>query len=279
MNDSSTMYLGFGTAGISSLSSRGGAIRLLRVAFDGGIRHFDTAPLYGKGYAEQILGDFIARRRSALSIATKFGLGGDGSLPLPASLALPLNYYRKKFKGMPITLPPAEPAEAAPLSFRRIDLASVRQSLATSLKRLRTDYIDYYLLHEALPGFLDEAVLPFLLSKKEQGVIRHIGIATDGYNLNSLAADEIASWDVLQYEAGPWQDVLRNRFPKKLHFVHSVLKYIHRQPPPSAVSAEDWAGLLLARQAANLQADRLIFSTRDRRRLQKNISIFHRETT
>lgn len=253
--------------------------RLLRTAFDGGVRHFDTAPLYGKGYAEQLLGDFCKGRRSALTLTTKFGLGGSADLPLPATLALPLNYYRKKLKGIPVTLAPGEPVEPAPLTFRRIDLASVEQSLATSLKRLQTDHIDFYLLHEALPGFLDKGVLDLLLSKKQQGVIRHLGVATDGANLQGLTDADLVHWDVLQYEAGPWQEALKKKFPDKLHFIHSILKYIHRQPAPQGVSAEQWAGTLLARQASNGLADRLIFSTRSGARLQQNITTFQRETT
>jgi aryl-alcohol dehydrogenase-like predicted oxidoreductase len=266
--------LGFGTAGLSSMPSQYAANRLLKTAFKGGIRHFDTAPLYGKGYAEQMLGSFLAGKRSLLTVTTKFGLGDAGVLPLPPVLALPLNYYRKKLKGLPITLPPGEPAEAVPLTPRRIDLKAIQTILEASLKRLGTDYIDYYLLHEGLPAFVDADARDFLMAKKQQGVIRHLGVATDGYNLQSLSAADLAGWEILQYEAGPYQEVLRKKFPDKIHFIHSVLKYIKRQPVPAGVAPEDWAGMLLARQASTGLADKLLFSTRDTGRLKHNIDTF-----
>ncbi|HLZ89183.1 MAG TPA: aldo/keto reductase [Puia sp.] len=306
MPESSINYLGFGTAGITSLPSRRAAIRLLRTAFDAGIRHFDTAPLYGKGYAEQLLGDFAVGRRPAITITTKFGLGESGALPLPAFLALPLNYYRKKWKGAaaPGTGEPAGSGqsvqgapgqgshagpgqgagpEAHPLPYRKIDRASIEKSLAASLQRLRTDYIDYYFLHEGLPGFLDPDALEFLLDRKQKGVIRRLGVATDGFNLGSLGPRDLDGWDVLQYEAGEWQAPLRKRYPDKLHFVHSVLKHFDRQAAEpgvaggtggAGVAAEASAGRMLAAQKKTGLADKLLFSTRQRPRLQQNIAGF-----
>jgi D-threo-aldose 1-dehydrogenase len=79
--------LGFGTSGIMGAAlTTAGRLKLLDAAFDAGIRHFDTAPLYGFGEAESLLGRFLRGRRDAITITTKFGL-------LPASvhpLARPL---------------------------------------------------------------------------------------------------------------------------------------------------------------------------------------------
>jgi aryl-alcohol dehydrogenase-like predicted oxidoreductase len=269
-----TTSLGFGTAGLSSMPSLYAAHRLLKTAFKGGIRHFDTAPLYGKGYAEQMLGSLLAGKRSSLTVTTKFGLGDAGPLPLPPFLALPLNYYRKKLKGLPVTLPPGEPVDPSPLTPRRIDLAAVSASLESSLKRLKTEYIDYYLLHEGLPGFVDTDAREFLFSKKREGVIRFLGVATDGFNLQTLSAGDLAGWDILQYEAGPYQEGLKKKFPEKTHFVHSMLKYLKTQVP-AGVRPEDWAGILFARQAAGGLADKLLFSTRNAERLNHNIKMFN----
>lgn len=70
---------GFGTSGIMGAAlSRSGRLRLLETAFDQGIHHFDTAPLYGQGEAEALLGVFARGRRERITITTKFGL-----LPTP----------------------------------------------------------------------------------------------------------------------------------------------------------------------------------------------------
>ncbi len=50
------------------------SLRLLDAAYDSGIRHFDTAPLYGYGESESVLGDLLKSCRSRVTIATKFGI-------------------------------------------------------------------------------------------------------------------------------------------------------------------------------------------------------------
>ena len=49
-------------------------LRLLETAYAHGIRHFDTAPLYGQGEAESLLGQFSRGKRDSITITTKFGL-------------------------------------------------------------------------------------------------------------------------------------------------------------------------------------------------------------
>src|SRR5882672_9379223 len=91
-----------------------GAIRTVQAALDRGITLIDTAPVYGFGQAEEIVGKAlaIAHRRDRVLIATKCGLEWHGN-----------EVHRN----------------AAP---RRI-----REEVEASLKRLQTDRIDIYQLH------------------------------------------------------------------------------------------------------------------------------------
>jgi hypothetical protein len=74
--------LGFGTSGIMGAAlTTGGRLKLLETAFEEGIRHFDTAPLYGQGEAESLLARFLGSKRDAITITTKFGLR---PRPIPA---------------------------------------------------------------------------------------------------------------------------------------------------------------------------------------------------
>ncbi|MFZ0553520.1 MAG: aldo/keto reductase, partial [Steroidobacteraceae bacterium] len=66
--------LGLGTHALHWLFSGGARQGLLRLAYDLGIRHFDTAPSYGAGLAEREIGRFCLQHRSNLVVATKFGL-------------------------------------------------------------------------------------------------------------------------------------------------------------------------------------------------------------
>jgi aryl-alcohol dehydrogenase-like predicted oxidoreductase len=274
-----TQSLGFGTAAISSMRSYGKVMQLLRAAYEGGIRYFDTAPLYGRGYAEKLLGDFIRDKRSHVTIATKFGLGNVDRLPIPSRLALPLNYYRKKWGSSPLaTGLPAEDQGPVILPYRRISLEEVKGSLENSLGRLQTDYIDYYLLHEALPGFLDPGGIEFLLSQKEQGRIRYLGVATGAYNLDRLTPSDLQQWDVIQYEAGSLNGRLKEKHPDKQHFLHSVLKNIGKYPPDPEIQPDDAGGFLLARQT-KMNAGKILFSTRRKKVLQNNLLSFKKFST
>jgi aryl-alcohol dehydrogenase-like predicted oxidoreductase len=49
-------------------------LQLLECAYDAGIRHFDTAPYYGYGEAERVLGEFLRGKRDQVTITTKFGI-------------------------------------------------------------------------------------------------------------------------------------------------------------------------------------------------------------
>jgi aryl-alcohol dehydrogenase-like predicted oxidoreductase len=114
------------------------ATRVVGTALDSGINFFDTADIYDKGHSEEYLGRALAGRRREAVIATKFGMKFDD-----------------------------ERQGANP--------TYVRQAVEDSLRRLGTDYIDLYQLHQPDPktpiadtlGALDELV--------REGKVREIG--------------------------------------------------------------------------------------------------------
>jgi len=268
-----TSLLGFGSAGITSLPGLRQALRLLDKAFDCGISHFDTAPLYGQGYSEKIVGAFARGRRHRLTIATKFGLGHGAERRIPVGLALPLNYYKKLLKGggSPVAQGGQE-QPAQPQPYRSITLADVEAGLQGSLRRLSTDYVDYYFIHEGLPGFLSGEAVSFLLDQRKKGTIRYLGIAANSVDLRTLRPGSIAEWDVLQYEGGPFSGTedIRGMFPDKTHFLHSCLKGLGRFSR-EGVAEDEKAGFILADRASGNRTGKTIFSTRRTPVLDQNI--------
>jgi aryl-alcohol dehydrogenase-like predicted oxidoreductase len=111
--------LGFGSWPMSGGDRYGAiedaeAIRAIHRALDGGVNCVDTAPAYGFGHAEEVVGQALRGRRDRVVLVTKCGLAWD-----------PGN--------------PAIRRDTAPASLRReVDL---------SLRRLQTDVIDVYLIH------------------------------------------------------------------------------------------------------------------------------------
>jgi D-threo-aldose 1-dehydrogenase len=129
--------LGLGTAPLGGLFdgvSDETAHATVDAAWSVGVRHFDTAPLYGSGLAESRLGAALAgRRRNEYTLSTKVGRVLVPGEPDP------------RFVGSPALTPVFDFSPAA-----------VRRSLADSLERLRLDRIDIALLHDP-EAHLDEA--------------------------------------------------------------------------------------------------------------------------
>ena len=126
------------------------AIDLHRAAYDAGITFFDTSNAYAEGYAEEVLGQALAGVRDEVVIATKFGYD------------LEATQGRRGHQERP----------------HKTDLDSVRADLEASLRRLGTDHIDLYQLHNPRFGHLDDDALWELLEQRRQaGDIRAVGIA------------------------------------------------------------------------------------------------------
>jgi aryl-alcohol dehydrogenase-like predicted oxidoreductase len=233
--------IGFGTVGLTRQPTETTAIRLLEVAYDQGITHFDTAPAYGSGYSERLVGKFL-RKRSGITIATKFGLGPSSRGLLSPSLAVPLNFYRKKLLGS--FYRPSLTDSKAP-SCRQITRKHIETAVDSSRKALGVDYIDYYLLHEGLPSFLNDSALDYLLELKRRGIVGKLGLAANGSNYQT--AQDFLNWDILQYEYGPaWPGnaPLPGKFPTMRHFFHSTLRNYRAFSRPG-VSVEDLPGHIL----------------------------------
>jgi aryl-alcohol dehydrogenase-like predicted oxidoreductase len=133
------------------------SIRTIHAALDHGINLIDTAPIYGQGRSEEIVGEALRQtgRRESILLATKVGIDWT--------------------KG-------------------RIERNSTRrrifQELEDSLRRLQTDYIDLYQVHWPDPLVPIEEVARTLRELYEQGKIRAIGVS-------NYSREEIARFEAI----------------------------------------------------------------------------------
>jgi len=144
--------IGFGA---SPLGGEFGAVdtqegqRAVDYAIDCGINYFDVAPYYGRTLAEKRLGRFLQGKRDKIILASK----------------------------------------ACRYDITDFDFSAQRvmQSIEQCLKRLRTDHLDIYQIHDVeyanVEQIIDET-LPAMFKLKKQGKIRFIGIT--GYPLTPL---------------------------------------------------------------------------------------------
>jgi aryl-alcohol dehydrogenase-like predicted oxidoreductase len=118
------------------------SVATIHAALHQGINLIDTAPVYGFGVSEEIVGAALAGVRSEAVIATKTGLEWrDGKV------------------------------------YRNATRARIMQEVDDSLRRLRTDYIDIYQVHWPDPLVPVEETAEAMRSLYEQGKIRAIGVS------------------------------------------------------------------------------------------------------
>jgi aryl-alcohol dehydrogenase-like predicted oxidoreductase len=118
------------------------AIATIHAALNQGINLIDTAPVYGFGASEEVVGAALDGVRSQTVIATKTGLEWrDGKI------------------------------------YRNATRARIMQEIDDSLRRLRTDYIDIYHVHWPDPLVPVEETAEAMRSLYEQGKIRAIGVS------------------------------------------------------------------------------------------------------
>lgn len=138
------------------------AIRAIGVGLDEGMNFIDTAPIYGFGRSEELVGRAIKARREQVVLATKCGLVWDRQEGT-------VHCYSDRDK---ITEKPSETTV-----YRTLRADSIVRELEESLRRLQTDYVDLYQTHWQDAVVPIEETMGALLKLKEQGKIRAIGVS------------------------------------------------------------------------------------------------------
>jgi D-threo-aldose 1-dehydrogenase len=189
--------IGFGCSALTS-TGRANAIRVLETAFDAGVRHFDVARYYGYGEAEGILGSFIKRYRSQLTITTKFGIAPPQKTPL---FSLALGMGRRVGHFLPILRPLMRRKAQGLVKTGTFTAEQASASLDASLRQLRTDHVDFYLLHDYSAKIkLSEDLLAFLESVVKTGKVRCLGMGTDLENILLAMEQQPQLCGVIQFQ-------------------------------------------------------------------------------
>jgi L-galactose dehydrogenase len=142
--DLNLSLVGFGSAtlgGVFGNLDPADGIRAVHLAVDSGINFFDTSPYYGITLSETRLGEALAGRRERVVLATKCGRYGVDQFDFSAK--------------------------------------RVTASIDESLRRLQTDYIDLFQVHDVEFGDVEQILhetLPALRQLQQQGKARYIGI-------------------------------------------------------------------------------------------------------
>ena len=154
---------------------------LLENALELGVTFFDTADTYGEGYGEEILADVLGQHRNEITIATKFGY----------------DFYDNA---------PREGHQPRPQKF---DRDFVKFACEQSLRRLNTDHIDLYQIHNPLVSELEKDELFETLEQLQfDGKIRYFGVAL-GPDIGWFEEGEVS---------------MRERHVDSLQIIYSILE-------------------------------------------------------
>lgn len=131
-----------GTMTFGSQVSESDCVRMLSAALDAGVNFVDTANVYNDGLSEEIVGRSLQGRRNDVILASKgFGAMGD------------------------------------PVEYQGLSRQSLTRALEESLRRLGTDYLDLYYLHQPDYDTPIEETLETLEGFRKAGKIRYAGVS------------------------------------------------------------------------------------------------------
>ncbi|MEQ8305239.1 MAG: aldo/keto reductase [Hoeflea sp.] len=213
------------------------SIEAIRTSIDEGISLIDTAPAYGQGLAETIVGKAIEGRRDKVVLATKCGLVWHTTKG---------NHFFDYDSG-PV--------------HRYLGKESIIHEVEQSLTRLRTDYIDLYITHWQDPTTPIQETMDALEALKAQGKIRAIG------------ASNVSTEDLRNYVAAGQLDAIQEEYSMVKRDIETSLLPICAE---HGVSTLSYSSLALGLLSGKIGPDRT-FSGDDLRKDNPRFSTGNRE--
>ena len=199
------------------------SIDAIAASIDAGVNLIDTAPVYGMGRSEEILGRALRGRRDKVLIASKCGLIWDrpeGTL---------------RFTMIDVDERPH------PVHYD-MSPAAVRRGLEDSLRRLQTDVIDLLQIHWPDPAIATEEMFGEMLRLKQEGKVRWLGVCNFG-----LAELQVAKRVAGIASHQPQYNLLDRDIEAQ------VLPWCHREQVGVIVYSPMARGLLTGKYAADHQ--------------------------
>jgi len=213
------------------------SIAAIQSSIDEGISLIDTAPAYGQGVAEEIVGKAIKGRRDKVVLATKCGLVWHTTKG---------NHFFD-YEGRPV--------------HRYLGPESIRCEIEQSLKRLGTDYIDQYITHWQDRTTPIEETMEALKELKAEGKIRSIG------------ASNLSTSDLEAYVASGGLDAIQEEYSMVKRDIEATLLPIASK---QGVSTLSYSSLALGLLSGKIGPDR-IFDGDDQRKDNPRFSRKNRE--
>lgn len=204
----------FGTGSLIKNIREKKQLYILSKAIENGFTHFDTAPLYGFGSTEKLVGS-ILKNNHQLSVTAKVGLYPPYGLNPNTVKISCIRIFYKLTRKMNFNF------NTAVVNF---GIKKAKLSLENTLKNLRRDCVDIYMLHEPIYKLLscDEWAI-FLENLKKEGKIRYSGLGLDTKNLvDFIKNKKIKIFNILQVNDSIDQQeaniLIKNQLPLQITY-------------------------------------------------------------
>ncbi|RKE43622.1 MULTISPECIES: aldo/keto reductase [unclassified Sphingomonas] len=266
-----TSRIGLGCGRLQGGAVTKASIRLVEQARKLGITHFDVAPSYGLGLAEDVLGDALAGD-AAVTIATKVGIARPGHAGLKS---LARSVLKPLFSATP-ALRRRLGANASGGTRGQFGAAQIEASVTESLRRLKRDTVDVLLLHQPDPESIGPEVAATMARTMSDHRAVSVGSGTGG-DLDALVPFGM----VRQYR---WSTGTASTPTAGTDIVHGLLRrYPRPTPTPPAWDEQmnalgfdpadpaSWPGLLLTLALASAPNAIVLISSTDPRRLTQAV--------
>ena len=280
--------LGLGCSTFGGSKSKKIALRALNDAFDLGINYFDTARSYGYGQSEAILGEFVRGKRDGVVLTSKFGISPPKPFPFMSQVKDAVRFIKKIAPG--ISQQAINAYSNSNVSRPSITPRLVIETLERSLAELKTDYLDFYLLHDCpFENAVNDDVCAALEKAKDKGMVRAWGATCESPSELHRYFKKSSPFGVVQFQYGTDNvHVSDGSSPEISKVVFSVMSQAagQKEPPPSFFrqlpANQKMPGLVQNLQEAWLyiasqELDRgvVLCSMTQRKHIERNIAILN----
>lgn len=164
------------------------AVRAIHASYDLGVTSVDTAPVYGQGTSEEIVGEAVKElSRDKVQILTKYGMRWDMD---KGDFA----FHSRDNEGKEIDI------------YKYAGKESIIKECEDSLQRLKTDYIDLYQIHWPDITTPIEETMEAVSQLIKDGKVRYAGVCN--YNVEQMK--EAEKYILLASNQAPYSMVKRN---------------------------------------------------------------------
>ncbi|HQZ13160.1 MAG TPA: aldo/keto reductase [Devosia sp.] len=212
------------------------SIGAIHAAIDEGVSLIDTAPAYGQGVSEEIVGKALRGRRDKVVLATKCGLVWHTTK----------GRHFFDVDGRPV--------------HRYLGADAIVYEVEQSLRRLGTDHIDHYITHWQDPTTPIAETMEALQRLKAQGKIGSIG------------ASNVSAADLDAYLAAGQLDAIQEEYSMVKRDIEQTLVPVCRQ---NGVSVLSYSSLALGLLSGRIGPDR-VFTGDDQRKDNPRFSVSNR---